>query len=638
MSNMNSPMKSGLFEHSLFHHPLSQQYGQSATEKLPRWNLQNIYPALDSGEYEEDIERLKKLINELKIQIESTDLKILKGKEKILTWLKSSLILLDKTYDLHQNLATYAYLIYSTDSYNKLALEKINLLEGISIPLNRTVVAFRNLLKEIDQYLDKTEQGGLGKLAENDSFLCDYSFFLEEQIFFSKKQMSPAEEELAGDLARAGADAWGRLQEVVSSQLKVIWDETTGEKKTVTQLRSLAHDPKREIRKKAYQKELEAWESMKIPLAFAINGVKGFSVILNRRRNYRDTLERSIAQSRITEKTLEALIYSMKKSLPLFRSYLKSKAKLLGIEKLSFYDIFAPVGKVSKKWSYSEAREFIIEQFNDFSPELANFASTAFRNSWIDAEPRDGKIGGAYCATVPLKKESRILCNFDGSFNSVSTIAHELGHGYHHHVLRDVPHLLRTYPMTLAETASIFCENIVFNRALEKFEGEEKLNALDVYLTDSTQVIVDILSRFIFESELIRIREKKELSVDELNNIMLEAQRETYGEALNPKELHPYMWAVKGHYYNADFAFYNFPYAFGLLFGVSLYARFLREGKSFTETYRKLLASTGMKSANRITKEAGFDIETVDFWDSGIKIIEGKIKEFEKLAGGNSND
>jgi len=627
LSNTNSPTNSGLS---------NRTHGQSTEGKLPRWNLQNIYPSLDSREYEEDVELLKKLIKELESQIEGAESYTFTERAKVLTWLKSSLTLLNKTYDLQQNLETYAYLIYSTDSYNRLALEKINLLEEVSIPLKRIAVSFRDLLKKLNENLTQSESGGLQKLVERDSFLRDYSFFLKEQTFFSEHQMSPAEEELAGDLARAGADAWGRLQEVISSQLKVIWDETTGEEKTVTQLRALAHESDREIRKKAYLKELEAWESMKTPLAFAINGVKGFSVILNRRRNFKNTLERSIAQSRITENTLDALITSMKKSLPLFRDYLKTKANLLGIEKLSFYDIFAPVGKAFKKWNYSEARNFIVEQFGDFSQELAEFASTAFQEGWIDAEPRDGKIGGAYCATVPLQKESRILCNFDGSFSSVSTIAHELGHGYHHHVLRDTPHLLRTYPMTLAETASIFCENIVFNRALEKFEGQEKLNALDVYLADSTQVIVDILSRFIFESEIIKIREEKELSVDELNDIMLKAQRETYGDALNPKELHPYMWAVKGHYYNAEFAFYNFPYAFGLLFGISLYARFLEEGKRFADTYRKLLASTGMKSANQITREAGFDIETVDFWDSGIKIIQGKIKEFRKLVEGES--
>ncbi len=605
--------------------------GNIINKPLPKWKLHGIYPSLDSKEYKEDVEIFKKELRELEKQLNSFEnLKTeTLRRESVRQWLKSVIQSLNNLYDRLQNLETYAYLIYSTNSYDKTALEKINLVEEISVPLKKNTVIFKNILKEIDSHFS-----GIESLIEDDQFLKDYGFFLREQIFFSKHQMSPLEEELAADLSRAGADAWARLQETVSSQLKVTWDESSGEQKTVTELRSLAHDPNREIRKKAYLKELSAWESMKIPLSFAINGVKGFSVILNRRRHYKDTLERSIVQSRITEKTLEALLRSMKESLPLFRDYLKAKANLLGLRKLSFYDIFAPVGSTSKKWEYEEAKNFIIEQFSDFSDELASFAEGAFKNGWIDAQPRDGKIGGAYCATVPLQKESRILCNFDGSFNSVSTLAHELGHGYHHHVLKDAPNLLRNYPMTLAETASIFCENIVFNRALAKFKDAEKLNALEVYLADSTQVIVDILSRFIFESKLIEQRATKELSVDELNTIMIQAQKETYGDALKQEELHPYMWAVKGHYYNSEFAFYNFPYAFGLLFGISLYARFLDEGKDFSPKYRTILQNTGRKTANEVTKDAGFDIESVDFWRSGIKIIEERVREFQNLARG----
>ncbi len=605
--------------------------GNIINKPLPKWKLHGIYPSLDSKEYKEDVEIFKKELRELEKQLNSFEnLKTeTLRRESVRQWLKSVIQSLNNLYDRLQNLETYAYLIYSTNSYDKTALEKINLVEEISVPLKKNTVIFKNILKEIDSHFS-----GIESLIEDDQFLKDYGFFLREQIFFSKHQMSPLEEELAADLSRAGADAWARLQETVSSQLKVTWDESSGEQKTVTELRSLAHDPNREIRKKAYLKELSAWESMKIPLSFAINGVKGFSVILNRRRHYKDTLERSIVQSRITEKTLEALLRSMKESLPLFRDYLKAKANLLGLRKLSFYDIFAPVGSTSKKWEYEEAKNFIIEQFSDFSDELASFAEGAFKHGWIDAQPRDGKIGGAYCATVPLQKESRILCNFDGSFNSVSTLAHELGHGYHHHVLKDAPNLLRNYPMTLAETASIFCENIVFNRALAKFKDAEKLNALEVYLADSTQVIVDILSRFIFESKLIEQRATKELSVDELNTIMIQAQKETYGDALKQEELHPYMWAVKGHYYNSEFAFYNFPYAFGLLFGISLYARFLDEGKDFSPKYRTILQNTGRKTANEVTKDAGFDIESVDFWRSGIKIIEERVREFQNLARG----
>ena len=601
------------------------QNGLNKKEKLPGWNLANIYPSLDSKEYDNDLKIFKKQLTELEEILKNAPTSEQSGGKAataLVNWLKSYIDKANIVFDLLENLEAYTYTIYSANSYNKRALERINELESISLPLAGISVNFRNKLAKYKSLLDNT--------IPSSGTLKDYSFFLHEQLFLSGKQMTAKEEDLAHDLSRAGGDAWSRLHEVVSSQLKIIWDPKTGEKKTVTELRALAHHSDRTLRKKAYKLELSAWESMKVPLSFALNGVKGFSVILNKRRHYSDTLERSIIQSRISRETLDSLLEAMETSLPDFRRYLKGKARLLGLKKLSFYDIFAPVAESVRKWSFKEAKDFILDQFSRFSKDLSSFADNAFAENWIDAEPRDGKVGGAYCITIPLNRESRILCNFDGSFSSVSTVAHELGHAYHHHILKDTPHILRTYPMTLAETASIFCENLVLNGAAEQFTGREKLDAMEIFLADSTQVIVDILSRFIFESEVFKIRKEKELIADELSNIMLKAQKATYGDALNEEELHPYMWAVKGHYYRSELAFYNFPYAFGLLFGIGLYSQFKKTGGGFIDTYRTLLTETGKKSAVDITKDAGFDIEKPDFWISGLDIIRGRIEKFLK--------
>jgi len=595
------------------------QNGLNKKDKLPGWNLKNIYPSLDSKEYDTDLKRFTEQLSELGQIVKNSS----KNEKSQVSWLKNYIDKANTVFDLLENLEAYTYTIYSTNSYNKRALERINELECISLPLAAILVNFRNKLARFKGLLNSNF------LISND--LGDYSFFIHEQLFLSEKQMTEKEEDLANDLNRAGADAWSRLHEVVSSQLKITWDPKTGEKKTVTELRALAHNPDRTIREKAYKLELSAWESMKVPLSFALNGVKGFSVIINKRRHYSDTLERSIIQSRISRATLDSLLEAMKGSLPDFRRYLRGKAQLLGLKKLSFYDIFAPVAESAKNWSFKEARKFILDQFSRFSPDLGSFAENAFLENWIDAEPKDGKIGGAYCITIPLQRESRVLCNFDGSFSSVSTVAHELGHAYHHDILKDTPHILRTYPMTLAETASIFCENLVLNGAAEQFAGREKLNAMEIFLADSTQVIVDILSRFIFESEVFKIREKKELSADELNGIMINAQKATYGDALNEKELHPYMWAAKGHYYRSELAFYNFPYAFGLLFGIGLYSQFKKNSIGFVDKYRSILKETGKKSAVDITRDVGFDIEKPDFWMSGLDIIRDRIDQFLKM-------
>jgi pepF/M3 family oligoendopeptidase len=458
--------------------------------------------------------------------------------------------------------------------------------------------------------------------------------------------MSGAEEALAADLGRAGGDAWERLQESVSSNLTVDWDggvarggsvdwtkeKKKSETKTVNELRAMAFDPNRETRERAFRAELAAWKSVELPIAAALNGVKGFSVILNRRRHYASNLEEARRAARVSEKTLSALTGAMEDSLPQFRSYLKTKARLLGLPKLAFFDLFAPVGGSSKRWTFDEARAFIIEQFTSFSWDLGEFAEQAFNGSWIDAEMRRGKVGGAYCTSLPLAKESRILANFDGSFSSVTTLAHELGHGYHHHVLKDASAIHRDYPMTLAETASIFCEAVVFSKALETFPEEEKLSVLETFLQDSTQVIVDILSRYKFESMLFEARKSAEVSPEELCSFMEEAQKQTYGDGLDSENLHPYMWAVKPHYYRTGLAFYNFPYSFGQLFGLGLYAQYQQQPNSFPERYRALLELTGRAGAEKVTREAGFDIETKDFWKSGLDTIGNRIAEFTDLV------
>ena len=458
-----------------------------------------------------------------------------------------------------------------------------------------------------------------------------YRHFIDEQLYFQQHQMSAAEESVAADLMRSGANAWSRLFQAVSSTADVEWDRSSGERKTVTELRGLAFSPDREVRQRAWERELAAVEKVELPLAYAINGVKGATLSLNRRRGHGSTLEKSIRQARISPATLEALTEVMEESLPIFRRYLDGKAELIGVERLGFYDLFAPVGKQRASWSFEETRQFILRHFRSFSSELAEFAEQVFKDGRIDARPRQGKVDGGYCISLPLTGEARILTNFSGNFGDVKTLAHELGHAYHHHVLKDAPHIHRQYPMTLAETASIFAESVVFDGALAEAGEEEKLPLVEKFLQNATQVIVDILSRYKFEYAVLERRAEGELSPAELKRLMLRAQKETYGEALDPETLHPYMWAVKPHYYRPELSFYNFPYAFGQLFGLGLYTRYLQEGESFKDVYRQLLQRTGRASAVEVTREAGFDIESPDFWRQGIEVIRERVEEFLRL-------
>jgi pepF/M3 family oligoendopeptidase len=592
---------------------------------LPHWRLETLYPSLKDEKLEKELARLDRL---------SKDLETLskKGPEdrSPSEWILRYIEAYNRCAGLHEHMSSFAYGHYSTNTSDAEATLLINRLEAFRLPIKRAEVAFRNLYTALERGQIETEA------------LKEYSFFLHEQRELADKQMSPEEEDLAADLSRSGSEAWTRLQESVSSTLKTLWNEATGEEKTVTQLRALAYHRDREVRRRGYRKELEAWESVKIPMAAALNGVKGFSVCLNKRRRYISTLARSRLQSRISRKTLDSLLRVMKESLPIFRTYLKTKAELLDIRKLAFFDIFAPVGSAAKTWSFRDARVFILDQFEEFSQEFKSFAARAFDEGWIDAEPRNGKVGGAFCMDLPLAEQSRVLCNFDGSFSSVTTLAHELGHAYHHYILREASHIHRDYPMTLAETASIFSENLVFERAISLSEGDEKLALLESFLSDAAQVIVDILSRFIFETEVLVAREGHELSSEQLCELMLGAQRETYGDALDWDRLHPYMWAVKSHYYSADLAYYNFPYAFGLLLGLALLADY-RESReasasasadAFRRKYHNILLQTGKASAADVTKAAGFDIEDEDFWRQGLDIVKRRVEEFIAASGG----
>lgn len=587
----------------------------------PRWDLASLYPGLDSPAYTE----AKQELGVLTLGAEEAIRAEKRLTEATAEWLAEAISAINRLRARFESLYAFAYVNYTTDTTNPEATKEIGALEEAALPLKRLETEFRNSLASLEIDFDE--------LISARPELAEYELFFREERELQKHQMSPEMEDLAADLSRAGGEAWSRLQSTVSSTLERVWNRESGERKTVTQLRTLAFSPDREIRRRAFALELEAWKEMETPLSFALNGVKGFTHSLNRRRAYATTIERSLSQSRITEGVLEALIGAMEESLPAFHGYLQSKAALIGVDQLAFYDLFAPVAsKEPKEWSFDEAREFICTHFGAFSEDLQAYAVKAFDSRWIDAEPRSGKVGGAYCISFPEQGMSRILANFSGSSRDVSTLAHELGHGYHHYLVKDLSPIHQDYPMTLAETASIFAETLVTDKALGLLGGSERLEFLEASLQDSTQVIVDILSRFYFENELMRRRGSYELSPAELCEMMTDAQKRSYGDGLDPETLHPYMWAVKGHYYRQDLAFYNFPYAFGLLFGLALYGAYRESPEEFPGQYRELLRETGKLDAVELTRRAGFDIEKREFWSSGLAVIAGQIDQFRRDA------
>ncbi len=600
--------------------------------ELPHWDLSNVYPGLESEPFAQAVAKVKAKLDDLDLYLDEHHIARaaanaaapLEGQAlaKVLTGYLDRMNILLRLY---YTLRAYVNSFVTTDSYNATAKRLFSELQMLSVRLEQQDVRF---------------QGWIGRIAEAlpaalalEGAAKEHAFYLHETAEQSRYLMSEAEEALAAELALSGAQAWSKLQGTVTSQLTVPLERNGKvERLPMPALQNLSHDPDGGVRRRAYEAELTAWETVKEPLAAALTGVKGAAATLNQRRGRTDALHAALDQARIDRETLEAMLSAMQASFPAFRKYLKRKAVRLGKEALPWWDLFAPVGKAERRYAFAEAEEFIEANFRRFSDRLADFARRAFQQHWIDAEPRDGKRGGAFCMGVPGVEESRILCNFDGSLDQVSTVAHELGHAFHNECLAGKAILQRLTPMTLAETASIFCQTIITDAALAGASGsDEELAILETFLIDATQVVVDISSRYHFEQEVFERRAKAELAADDFCQIMLRCQEATYGDGIDLQTRHKYMWAWKPHYYYSSLDFYNYPYAFGLLFGTGLYAIYQRRGPAFVPDYEALLASTGEAAPADLAARFGIDIRQPDFWRGSLQVIEKRIERYLAL-------
>lgn len=599
--------------------------------EVPRWDLSNVYPDLESKEFQAAVQDLTKQLGQIDAFHEKNAIRknprgpAQKDRAAVAKVLNELLDMVNSVMRLYSTINAYVASFTTTDSFNKLARRIESEIELHGVRLRKQGVAFQGWVGTLG--------GHLPELVKQAGTLADHAFYLQETFEQSHYMMSDAEESLAADLTLSGSNAWSKFQNTTTSQLSVEFElDGKTEKMPMPALINLRSHPDGDVRKRAYETEMEAWEGVKEAYAAALNGVKGEVNTLDKRRGRKDALHASIDTSRIDRETLDIMMEAMRDSFPVFRKYFKSKAEKLGKKQLPWYDVFAPMGKTDRTYTFQEARDFIIQQFGTFSGHLAGLAERAFKNNWIDAEMREGKSGGAFCMEVPGVDESRILANFDGSLDQLSTLAHELGHAYHNECLVGKTYLQAITPMTLAETASIMCETIVTNASVKDAQSpEEELAILENYLNGASQVVVDITSRFIFEKEVFERRAKAELSADELCEIMEEAQKRTYGDGLDPKYLHKYMWTWKPHYYYAGFSFYNYPYAFGLLFGTGLSAIYQQRGDDFVKDYQDLLGSTGLGDAATLAARFGINIREEKFWQDSLNVIGQRVDRYAAL-------
>ncbi len=606
----------------------------SATATLPRWDMTPIFPSLESPEFKQAFSDVVRQIDELgaffdaeQIAGQSDVAGAASTSEDAVGKLERALERLNATIQAYRTLSAYINAFVTTNTRDALAQARYSELQRHSARLSQLTTRFTAWVGTLDVEAP-IEQSEVARA---------HAFTLRKAKTSAAHLMSPAEESLYAELNLPGGAAWGKLHGNVTSQLSVPIELDGKLRETpMSVVRTLAFEADRDVRRRAYEVELAGWERASVPLAAALNSIKGQVNVVTARRGWATPLDAALFDAHIDQSTLDAMLGAAREYFPVFRRYLRAKAHALGLPRLAWYDLFAPTAAGNRAWSYDEANQFIVEQFATFTPRLSAFAERAFNKNWIDAEPRPGKQDGAYCMWVQ-KDESRVFANYKPAFGGMSTLAHELGHGYHNMLLADRAMLQRDTPMTLAETASIFCETIVRNAALAEAERagdtQSQIEILEASLQGSCQVVVDISSRFLLEQGVFEKRRERELSVEELNALMLDAQRQTYGDGLDPDALHPYMWAMKPHYYSAGRSYYNFPYMFGLLFGLGLYARYQQEGASFPARYDDLLASTGLDDAATLAQRFGIDIRDGAFWRASLDLIRADVERFEALVG-----
>ena len=573
------------------------------------WALDPIYKGLEDPAYEADMQAVEKLIAEFA--------KAVKGAGKAEECAENLLLLEEELVLKISRLGLYLSLRQSVEAENgEVMAQDSRLMKMYSQLMPFTAAA--------DKIFAKIED--IDGLAKKSEVVNEYTFLLKQAKENAKYLLSDDVEEIISAMDMTGGSAWDQLQSFLTSTVKVDYD---GKVVTLSEIRNMAYDPDQAVRKTAYEAELACYEKIQDSIAFALNNIKNQVTFLCHKRGYESPLAMTLKQSRMTKETLDAMLEAIKEYLPTFRKYLRKKAEMLGHENgLPFYELFAPLGKSDKKFSVEEARDYLVNCFKTFTPDMSDMMQEAFDNEWIDFFPRKGKRGGAFCAGVPGMKESRILTNYDGNFGAVSTLAHELGHAFHNRQTEDNRALNQDYSMPVAETASTFNETHLGHFALTTATPEEKLALLENDLMEKTQCIVDIYSRFLFESAVFEQSQSKFLMADDLKALMLDAQRQAYGEGLDENYLHPYMWACKGHYYSSGLSFYNFPYAFGNLFAVGLYNMFLEEGESFVPKYKAMLKATPSCTIEEAGAMMGVDLTDKKFWESSLALIAKDIEAF----------
>ena len=580
------------------------------------WSLDTLYKGYDDPNFLEDIEKLKEwkigLSNVCQtLQEEENEVKLHKG-----------LSLLEQIRDYTYRLKMYTQLRLSVDSNNEQNSTWSYTVNNLCADISYYESKLWNIIINIENLKD---------LIERDEKAKKYEFILNEKIQKCKYDLNDKQEQILSMVYLTSLKAFSDMYYALTGNAKA---KFRGESLPLTKVKNMCHDTSSEVRKEAFLAELKAYEAIAEPLSFAISAIKSQQLKEARLRGYKDPLEKMLMDSRMNKKTLDVMMDSIESYLPKFRTYLKKKANLLGYDHgLPWYEIYATLGECNFNFSIGECNEYILKHFKPVSDNLYQMVKRAFNEDWIDYPTRQGKQPGAFCENLGWIKESRMITNYNNTLSDIVTVAHELGHAFHGMMIENQPILNREYCMPLAETASTFNENIIYNTLAADMDEYNRLLVIDTQLSALCQNILDIYARFQFEKSVFEHVEKGFLNASQLCELMKKALLKSFGDGLDPNYLHPYRWITKVHYYIPDIAYYNFPYTFGALFSRGLYAKYKEEGSSFIPKYEALLQATTTNTVEDVAAIADIDLTTDKFWKQSLQSIVDQMNEFLSLAG-----
>jgi len=595
------------------------------SEALPTWSVADVHESFEARSFLDSMDRCGADMSRLEALFDELDIRGIAPRPATAAdgSAADAVIAAINSLTEHSNVTgAYIYATTSTDSYDEKA-------EGLMGEYQMVSSRERPLTARLAAWVSSLGVEGLAAVSDA---VAEHRGPLDKLAARAQHQMSEAEEGLYGELVNTGSAAWSQLHGVITSQLtaRVTMPDGTAPDLPMAAVRGLASHADGAVRKAAYDAELAAWPTIAPMCAAAMNSVKGEANTVNRRRGWASPLDASLFANNVSRPTFDAMQSAIVASLPDFRGWMRSKAGLHGHDgALPWHDLFAPLPFAPAEISWNDGLGIVRNAFASYGGALGGLLDRALDERWIDAGPRAGKRGGAFCMPF-VDDRSLVFLNWSGSVDSAQTTAHELGHAYHNTQLAHRTPMQRSLPMALAETASIFCETLVVEEGLQRLHGRDRLALLDVDLQGSAQVVVDIHSRFLFETEVFTRRERRTLGVSELNELMLQSQAQAYGDGLVQATAHPYMWALKPHYYSSHF--YNWPYTYGLLFGLGLFAKYQQDPERFTAHYDDALSRAGMNTAEELGAVFGFDVTDGSFWTDSLDVIRGRIAAYEQLA------